>query len=189
MYSCLYVRGMTSVDCKNVLLRLLVWKCESFLSGVVATAACSVFLHLSSGIGFDGVLRLPEVEDSILPAFGKSHAEIACHLTEEGHRAMKVSVLKFLRWYEQTGTHSRNPGTRKASKMIDNAKRIIKEQMNKEDETTGCELQKLLFNDGITVCASTAPRRRQQLGWTSKGTSCCQMIREVKKEKRLTWAI
>ena len=61
--------------------------------------------------------------------------------------------------------------------------------MNKDDETTGCELQKLLSKDGITVCASTALRWRQQLGWTSKGTSYCQMIWEVNKEKRLAWAI
>ena len=53
---------------------------------------------------------------------GKSHAEIARRLTEEGHRATKVVVLKFLRRYNQTGTHSRKPGTGKASKMTDNAK-------------------------------------------------------------------
>ena len=34
---------------------------------------------------------------------GKSHEEIARRLTEEGHRATKVGVLKFLRRYEQTG--------------------------------------------------------------------------------------
>ena len=113
---------------------------------------------------------------------GKSHAEIACRLTEEGRTATKVGVLKFLRRYKQTGTHSRRPGTGKASKTTDNTKRIIEEQMNKDDETTGCELQKLLSKHGITVCASTALRWRQQLGWTSKGTSYCQMIREVNKE-------
>ena len=120
---------------------------------------------------------------------GKSHAEIARRLTEDGRTATKVGVLKFLRRYKQTGTHSRRPGTGKASKTTDNAKRIIEEQMNKDDETTGCELQKLLSKHGITVCASTALRWRQQLGWTSKGTSYCQMIREVNKEKRLAWAI
>ena len=73
----------------------------------------------------------------------------------------------------------------KASKMTDNTKQIIEEQMNKDDETTGCELHKLLFKDGITVCASTALRWRQQLDWTLKGTSYCHMIREVNKEKRV----
>ena len=79
-------------------------------------------------------------------------------------------------------------GTRKASKMMDNTKRLIEEQVN-NDEATEYELQKLLPQNDITVCASIALRWRQQLGWTSKGTSYCQMIREVNKEKRLAWAI
>ena len=142
---------------------------------------CSVFFHLSSGISYDGVLRLPEAEDSILLAFGQCQAEIACHLTEEVHRATKVGVLKFLQQYKQTGTLSSKPGTGKASIMTDNSERIIEEQMNKNDETPGCKLQKLLSKDGITVCASTALRWRQQLGWTSKGTSYCSLIQEVNK--------
>ena len=67
---------------------------------------------------------------------------------------------------------------------MDNTKRLIEEQMN-NDEATEYELQKLLPQNDITVCASIALRWRQQLGWTSKGTSYCQMIREVNKEKRL----
>ena len=50
-------------------------------------------------------------------------------------------------------------------------------------------MQTLLSKDGITVCASAALRWRQQLDWTSKGTSYCQMIQEVNKEKRPAWAI
>ena len=46
--------------------------------------------------------------------------------------------------------------------MTDNPQCIIEEQMNNDDETPGCELQKLLSKDGITVCASTALRWRQQ---------------------------
>ena len=53
---------------------------------------------------------------------GKSHAEIAHRLPKEGRRAMKVGVLKLLRQYEQTGTHSRMPGTGKASIITDNVK-------------------------------------------------------------------
>ena len=75
---------------------------------------------------------------------------------------MKVGVLKFLRRYKQTGTLSSKPGTGKASIMTDNPQCIIEEQMNNDDETPGCELQKLLSKDGITVCASTALRWRQQ---------------------------
>ena len=120
---------------------------------------------------------------------GKNYAEIVRCLSEEGHKATKVGVYKFLRRYEETGTISRNPGSGQASKMTTNAKQIIEDQMCKDDETTGCELKKLLSKDDIHVSARTALRWRRQLGWTSKGTSYCQMIRDVNKEKRLAWAI
>ena len=119
---------------------------------------------------------------------GKNYAEIVRCLSE-GHKATKVGVYKFLRRYEETGTISRNPGSGQASKMTTNAKQIIEDQMCKDDETTGCELKKLLSKDDIHVSARTTLRWRRQLGWTSKGTSYCQMIRDVNKEKRLAWAI
>ena len=43
--------------------------------------------------------------------------------------------------------------------------------------------------DDIHVSTRTVLRWRKQLGWTSKSTSYCQMIRDVNKEKRLAWAI
>ena len=152
----------------TVLLRSIFRKCESILSSVVNTGVFSFTYPLESAMMVFSDYQKQRI--LYYRRLGKSHAEIARRLTEEGRRATKVGVLKFLRRYEQTGTHSRKPGTGKASKMTDNAKRIIEEQMNKDDETTGCELQKLLSKDGITVCASTALRWRQQLGWTSKGT-------------------
>ena len=62
--------------------------------------------------------------------------------------------------------------------------------MERDGESTQKELQKLLrqLQNGISVASSTAIRWRTELGWTSKGTSYCQMIRDVNKEKRLEWA-
>ena len=44
------------------------------LSFYCCCECCSVFLHLSSGIGYDGILRLSEAEDPVLPAFGEEAA-------------------------------------------------------------------------------------------------------------------
>ena len=71
----------------------------------------------------------------------KNYAEIVRCLSEEGHKATKVGVYKFLGRYNKTGTISRNPVSSQASKMTTNAKQIIKDQMCKDDETTGCKLQ------------------------------------------------
>ena len=81
---------------------------------------------------------------------GKNYAEIAHCLTAEGHRATKVGVLKFIQQYKEIGTISHKPGSSQASKMMNAARQIIKEQMTKDDETTGCKLQKLLSKHGIT---------------------------------------
>ena len=60
--------------------------------------------------------------------------------------------------------------------------------MIRDDETTGKEMQKVLSDKRIDIASSTAIRWRTELGWTSKGTSYCQMIRDQNKVKRLEWA-
>ena len=97
----------------------------------------------------------------------KNYEGIAHCLSEEGHKVTKVGVYKFLKRFEESGTIARNPGSGKASKMTSSAKQIIKEQMWRDDETTGSELQKLLSKEGINVSACTTIRWRQQLGWTA----------------------
>ena len=51
------------------------------------------------------------------------------------------------------------------------------------------ELQKLLEENGIHVCSSTALKWRKNFGWTSKATSYCKMVREANVEKRMEWAL
>ena len=60
--------------------------------------------------------------------------------------------------------------------------------MERDDETTAKELQQHLKNKGWDASLTSILRWRLQLGWTSKGTRYCQMIRDANKEKRLQWA-
>ena len=122
--------------------------------------------------------------------FKKNCSQIVRCLAEEGHTVSKAGVLKFLRRYRETGTIARAPGTGQASKLTDQLREIIEDQMKKNDETTGLELQKLLKKEveGFDASVSSILRWRNDLGWTAKGTKYCQMIREVNKEKRLKWA-
>ena len=119
---------------------------------------------------------------------GKSYGEIVRCLADEGLKATKVGVYKFVSRYQETGTISRKPGSGMASKFTEDAERIIEDQMNKDDETTGMELKNLLGKSGIQVATSTVLKWRNDIGWTSKGTRYCQMIRDVNKQKRLEWA-
>ena len=90
--------------------------------------------------------------------------DISLYLSKEGHKASKMGVNKFLNRYQKTGTILRRPGSGQASKISPKVKHIINQQMTKDDEFTGMELQKILAKDGIVVSARTALRWRNQLG-------------------------
>ena len=109
---------------------------------------------------------------------GKSYIQISRCLSEVGYATTKVGTYKFIKRYEERGTISHAPGSGQTTLLTADAEKIIKKQMSRDDETTGLELQKLLAGSGVQVNTSTALRWRQGLGWTSKGTSYCQMIRE-----------
>ncbi len=102
----------------------------------------------------------------------KNSSLIVRCLAEEGHIVSKAGVLKFLRRYRETGTIACAPGTGQASKLADQIREIIEDQMKKNDETTGMELQKLLKKEveGFDASVASILRWRNDLGWTVKGT-------------------
>ena len=123
---------LKGVDRRNVCSSLIIvekvrnlcfWRCCECYS----CECCGVFLNLFSRDDYEGVFGLRESEDFLLRAFGEELCGNCPPLIEEGRRAMKFGVLKFHRWYEQTGTLSRKPETGKTSKMMDNVKWIIEE--------------------------------------------------------------
>ena len=77
-------------------------------------------------------------------------------MAKEGYAITKAGVYKFIRRYEETRTISRRPGSGQAKKLTAEAKKIVDEQMSRDDETIGMELKKLLAESGIHVDISTA---------------------------------
>ena len=63
-------------------------------------------------------------------------------LSEEGHKASKMGVYKFLKRCQEIGTLLHRPGNDQASKISAKAKQVIDQQMTKDDKSTGMELQK-----------------------------------------------
>ena len=63
----------------------------------------------------------------------------------------------------------------------------IEEYMTKDDETTAKQLGDLLAKEGHAISKSTILRARRSLGWTFRGSSYRQLIREANKAKRLQW--
>ena len=77
---------------------------------------------------------------------GKSLQRIVLSLAEEGLVATKAGVAKFLRRFDETGTIARAPGSGQKSMMTAEAKQIVEEQMERNDETTGKELAPISFS-------------------------------------------
>lgn len=82
----------------------------------------------------------------------------------------------------------RMPGSGRPTKITEEVKNIVEEQMRHDDETTATQLHKLLANKGHPMSLRTILRCRSQLGWTFRGSAYCQLIRHANKIKRLQWA-
>ena len=74
------------------------------------------------------------------------------------------------------------------AKLTDMALQKIDAAMMQDDETTAKQLVTSLQGAGLSVSLSTALKGRRLLGWTSRGTAYCQLVRAQNREKRLRWA-
>ena len=111
-----------------------------------------------------------------------------CHLLEEeGLRASRVGIAKFLRKYRETGSIARRPGSGRPSKITAEIKALVEQKMREDDETTAVQLHAMLKQRGYNVSLRTILRCRTSLGWTFRGSKYCQLIRDANKVKRLEW--
>lgn len=67
-------------------------------------------------------------------------------------------------------------------------RRIVDEQMCRDDETTASQLHALLTSMGYALNLRTIVQCRTSLGWTFRGSTYCQLIRDANKQKRLDFA-
>ena len=98
-------------------------------------------------------------------------------------------VSKFVKHYKETGSIARKPGSGRLSKVTGRVKELVEEQMQRDDETTATQLHSFLISKGISISLKTILRCRKSLGWTFRGSSYCQLIRDANKVKRLDWVL
>ena len=55
-------------------------------------------------------------------------------------RASRRGIAKFLKKYKDSGTIARHPGCGRPSRVTDEIKKIVEEQMRADDETTAHQL-------------------------------------------------
>ena len=109
-------------------------------------------------------------------------------LREEGLKASKWGIAKFIARFKADGVLTRRLGSGRLSKVTAEVKAIVEAQMRQDDETTAFQLHKLLVEKGYNISRRTILRCRRDLGWTFRGSFYCQLIRHANKVKRLEWA-
>ena len=114
-------------------------------------------------------------------SLGKRSTTIAKDLKED----LNASRSK----YHTTGSIGRQPGPGSLMKITIQVLELVEQQMEKDDETTAIQLQKILVDNGYTLSLTTILKSRTRLGWwTFQGSAYCQIIRQENKVKRLEWA-
>ena len=119
---------------------------------------------------------------------GLRSPSIMKRMHQEGLTCTRQGIYNFLRRYIEFGTMNRKTGSGGRSKVVQAVKNIVEGQMQEDDETTAVQLKEILKKHGYHLSLSTILRCRKSLGWSFRGTSYCQMIRDQNKEKRLLWA-
>jgi len=74
--------------------------------------------------------------------------------------------------------------------ITDDFRRIVEEQMRRDDETNASQLHVLLTGMGYTLELNfrTILHCRMSLGWILRGSAYCQLIHDANKQKRLEFA-
>ena len=109
-------------------------------------------------------------------------------LQEESLKATRQGIAKVIKKFEETHSLARTPGSGRPSKITDAVKALVERRMREDDETTAHQIHFLLTSQGYRISCSTVLCCRTSLGWTFRGSSYCQLIREANKAKRLSWA-
>ena len=67
-------------------------------------------------------------------------------------------------------------------------KALVEQKMREDDETTAVQLYAMLREHGYNISLRTLLHCLTSLGWTLRGSKCCQLICNVNQAKRLQWA-
>ena len=98
-------------------------------------------------------------------------------LEKEGIVTCRQTVWRLKRHINTFCSINPLPKSGRPTKITDEVLRKIDNAMSQDDETTAKELVTTLQSDGITLSQFTALKARKLLGWTSRGTAYCQLIR------------
>ena len=115
-------------------------------------------------------------------------AEIFKVLQRDGLLVSFASVTRIIKKFRLTGSVANLARSGRPTKLSEEAKAFIDQQMRSNDEMTSAQIRKKLAKRGVHVSSSTVRRSRKKQGWTLQRTAYCQLIRDANKVKRLEYA-
>ena len=104
---------------------------------------------------------------------GYTATTIAKKLQEETIYVTQVGVHKFLCVYKATHTINCRSGSGHPSKNTAEIRKLVDQQMIKDDDTTAYQLHQLLLRNQHHILLSTTLRCSNELGWTLQGSAYC----------------
>ena len=110
-------------------------------------------------------------------------------LLQEGVSILKVSLFALIKKFKNTNQVVDLKRKPRSSLLAECHYRYIDEVMTEDNELTSRQLFSLFTAEypEVHLSISTLKRARRHLGWVSRKTRYCALIREANKEKRLQW--
>ena len=118
-----------------------------------------------------------------LESKGYSLSSIRRRLLEEGISISLQALYDLIKKFREKGTFVNLPRRTRQRKITENMKKLIEEEMNKNDELTARRVRNLLSErwPELQVSLPTVKRVRQKMGWVCTRPHYCQLIRNVRK--------
>ena len=108
---------------------------------------------------------------------------IVTKLQKEGIKGSKSDVHTFVAKYRRIGSVFDRPRSGRPRIILSEGLDLINHLLITDNEVTTSELHYLLERAGFKASRSTVALNRKRLGWTSKATRYCQLVREVNRSK------
>ena len=143
----------------------------------------------SSYIG-QAVMAFDHYTKQWIPLFffqGYRTPTISRRLDDEGILVSRRGVTKFHIRYLATRFIAWCPGSGRRTKVMEDVRKIVDEQMRVDDETTATQFHVLLTNYSYSLSLCTILHSQMTLGWIFQDSAYCQLVHDTNKKKQLKW--
>ena len=115
-------------------------------------------------------------------SLGHSIRAINQRLREENVFISERALYSLVEKYRTKGTVRDLPRRRRSSLITDEMKRLIEQELQRNDELTSSDIQRLICErwPDVKVSRATIRRERRRMGWVCTRPHYCQLLRDVR---------